>query len=87
MELDMEQSFHEAFLNKSELFGKARDAVWENSNFTFSEKMEIDDLIQKGIHLILLVSRNFVREWFLLKIQQLVNDYDDKWFETKASLI
>ncbi len=78
--LDIEDSFMAAMTNDYRILDKARSAVWECAEFSFNEKVEIDDLLQKGVDVILKVPLNTVRLWYLLKIQQYVNDLDGSWF-------
>ena len=79
--LDIENAFMFALTNDYQILQQARDAVWDCPNFSFNDKIEIDDLLQKGVDVILKVSLNHVRWWYLLKVQQLVNKHDQKWFD------
>ncbi len=51
------------------------------SEFTFNDLIEIQDILQKDETVFFTVPRNYVREWFVRKIQQKVNNYSNEWFE------
>lgn len=51
------------------------------SEFGFTDIIEIQDILQKDESVFFTIPRTYVREWFVRKIEQRVNSYDDVWFE------
>lgn len=76
--MDIELSYYHA--KSCGLVDSALKELESSSEFQFSDSIEIQDILQKNDMVFFTVPRNYVREWFLRKIQQLVNNYSEEWF-------
>lgn len=76
--MDLQLSYYQA--KSCGMLTVALDLLEASEEFAFSDSIEIQDILQKDETVFFTIPRNYVREWFLRKVQQLVNGYDDAWF-------